>query len=187
MLTTTKSPAVPDGRHQSASGYRLQRSDVFDNAQVNIRGQTTQTSRAKPNWKIEMPKNHEITLAGLVGPVDEFAMQADFSDRSHGRPLLAWDSYATAGVVDTQVMPIRTQRNSQFQGLYTYVDLFDGTWRDREGYSNKQFFKAGSGGLEHECQPIVERRFEKKNPKTTTSSGLFGLPQRHQLDGQCAA
>ena len=90
-------------------------------------------------------------------------MQADFSDNSHGRPLLAWDAYRDAGVVNTQVFPVRTQRNAPFQGLYTYLDLFDGTWRDREGYGDDQFFKAGHGAFDAD-RPLVEYRFEKKNP-----------------------
>ncbi len=89
--------------------------------------------------------------------------RADWSDHSHGRALLSWDSYALAGVVNAQVLPVRTQRNSAFQGLYTYVDLFDGTWRDREGYSDDQFFKASHGAFDA-TRPLVEYRFEKKNP-----------------------
>ena len=109
---------------------------VYDNVTVNIRGRAPRP-RPKPNWKFEMPKNHDTApLPGLVEPVDEFAMQADWSDKSHGRPLLAWDSYQPAGIVNTQIFPVRTQRNAAFQGLYTYVDLFDGTWRDREGYDD---------------------------------------------------
>jgi hypothetical protein len=104
-------------------------------------------------------------------------MQADWSDHSHGRPLLSWNAYRTAGVVNTQVFPVRTQRNAAFQGLYTYVDLFDGTWRDREGYSSDQFYKASTGAFD-ETRPLVEVRFEKKNPP----DGDFA-PIRAFLDG----
>ncbi len=64
---------------------------VFDNIHVGIRGESTQTL-AKKSWKIEMPRDHDIQISGAIEPVDEFAMNADFSDGSHGRPLLAWDS-----------------------------------------------------------------------------------------------
>ncbi len=150
---------------------------VFDGSAVSIRGESTQTA-PKPNWKIELPQNHELTLPGTVDPVDEFAMQADYGDSSRGRPLLAWDSYATAGVVNAQVFPIRVQRNSQFQGLYTYVDIFDGTWRDREGYSDDQVFKGGHGGFDA-TRRLVEYRFEKKAPEdedfTALSAFLTGV------------
>jgi len=161
---------------------------VFDNTVFSIRGESSQTL-PKVSWKVEMPQNHELTLAGLAEPVDEFAMNADWSDHSHGRSTLAWDSYATAGVVNEQMMQLRVQKNSTFYGLYTYTDLFDGTWRDREGYSDKQFFKAGHGAFDASRQ-LVEVRWEKKNPEdedfTTiapflTGVDLTGTAQRNSL------
>jgi hypothetical protein len=163
----------------------------------------TSYSATIPGAAVEMPQNHELTLAGLVEPVDEFAMNADWSDNSHGRPTLAWDSYATVGVVNEQVMQLRVQKNSAFHGLYTYLDLFDRTWRDREGYSDKQFFRAGQGAFD-ETRQLVELRWEKKNPEdedfTTISPFLAGSPptwsgrsspartavpaRRHYLDDQ---
>ncbi len=154
---------------------------VFDNTQFSIRGESTQ-SNPKVSWKVEMPRNHELTLAGLVDPVDEFAMNADWSDKSHGRPTLAWDSYATAGVVNTQVMQLRVQKNAAFYGLYTYLDLFDGTWRDREGYSDKQFFKAGHGAFDASRQ-LVELRWEKKNPEDEDFTTLIPFLNGVDLTG----
>lgn len=142
---------------------------VIDNVLVNIRGAASQTSK-KPNWKFELPKNHTLAMPGyLVEPVDEFAMQADFSDKSHGRPLLSWEAYRMAGVANAQVFPVRTQRNGAFQGLYTYLDLFDGTWREREGYDSDQFFKAETGAFSTRA---IDTRFEKKNPNDTDFSPL---------------
>ena len=161
---------------------------VFDNVHVNIRGQGTQTA-AKTNWKFELPQDHNLTLFAqdgvtplTVDPVDQFAMQADFSDGSHGRPLLAWDTYSTAGVVNAQVFPVRTQRNAQFQGLYTYVDLFDGTWRSREGFSNDQVFKAGHGAFDA-TNTLVETRFEKKNPDDADFSAIGSFLNGVDLTG----
>lgn len=150
---------------------------VIDNVTVNIRGRSSQTS-LKPNWQFVMPQGHDLAMPGvLVEPVDEFAMQADFSDKSHGRPLLSWEAYRMAGVINTQVFPMRTQKNGQFLGQYAYVDLFDGTWREREGYDTFQFFKASTGAFD-ESRPLVENRWEKKNP----DDGDFA-PIRAILDG----
>jgi hypothetical protein len=138
---------------------------VIDNVTMNIRGAGSQTA-PKPNWKFTLPHNYDIDF-GLVEPVDEFGMQADWSDKSHGRPMLSWDAYKRAGVMSAtseQMFPMRTQRNAQFQGFYTYLDLFDGTWRSREGYSgDTQFFKAENGAFDA-GRPLENVRFEKKNP-----------------------
>lgn len=159
--------------------------NVYDNIHVGIRGESTQTT-PKTSWKIEMPRDHDIQIGSAVEPVDEFAMNADFSDGSRGRPLLAWDSYSKAGVVNQQVFPVRTQRNATFQGLYTYLDIFDGTWRDREGYSDKQFFKAGHGAFDA-TRPLVETRFEKKNPEDSDFSGIGAFLDGVDLTGTAQA
>ena len=92
----------------------------------------------------------------------------------------------TGGVVNTQVFPVRTQRNSAFQGLYTYLDLFDGTWRDREGYCNDQFFKASHGAFDA-TRPIAEYRFEKKNPDDGDLRADPRVPERCGPDRDGAA
>jgi CotH kinase protein/Lamin Tail Domain/Fibronectin type III domain len=136
---------------------------VYDNVLVNIRGQGSETS-VKPNWKFEMPQGHDFDMPGLlVEPVNEFAMQADASDVAHGRSMLSFDAYRRAGVVNTQVFPVRTQRNGAFQGIYNYLDLYDGTWREREGYDDHQFFKANINAFDPTV-PLANRRFEKKTP-----------------------
>ncbi len=67
----------------------------------------------------------------LLEPVDKIHMQADWSDRSHGRAILSWDAYQRAGVVNHQMFPIRTQRNGAFHGGVQPPGDPDGTWRER--------------------------------------------------------
>jgi hypothetical protein len=137
---------------------------VYDNVQVNIRGKKSQTA-PKVNWKFEMPQGHDFDMPGfLVEPVDEFAVQADWSDHAHGRTILGWDAYGLAGVANMEIFPVRVQRNGDFQGLYRYMGLFDGTWREREGYEDDQFFKASTGAFD-DNRPLEDNRFEKKTPK----------------------
>lgn len=150
---------------------------VIDNVQVNIRGQGSQDA-PKPNWKFEMPRNRPLDFGALLAdPVDEFAMQADYSDKSHGRSTLAWDAFATAGVINAQLFQMRTQKNAQFHGLYTYMDLFDNVWREREGYDDKEFFKSETSAFA--TNTPINVRWEKKNPGdeiyTNLSAFLAGL------------
>ncbi len=159
------------------AGVLAYNGSVYDSTMFSIRGEGTQDN-PKVSWKVVLPQDHTLQIAGLVEPVDEFAMNADWSDSSHGRTTLAWDSYQTAGVVNEQIMQLRVQKNSTFFGLYTYTDIFEGTWRSREGYSNKQFYKGGHAGFDATKQ-LVEYRFEKKNPEdedfTTLAAFLNGV------------
>ena len=157
---------------------------VFDNVLVNIRGASSQTS-PKPNWKFDLPANHLLSLPGLVEPVDEFALQADWSDHSHGRAILAWQSVRQARLANMTMFPVRVQRNAGFQGLYQFMETFDGTWRDREGYSDDQFFKAEHGAFDA-SRPLFEYRFEKKEPADIDFSMLAELVDAVDLAGGSA-
>jgi PKD repeat protein len=135
---------------------------VYDNASVNIRGEISRTA-PKLGWTFDLPHNHDLDMPGvLIEPVDTFAMEANWSDHSHGRQILAYNAYGEAGVVHNEAFPIRTQRNGAFQGLYLYLDKFDGTWRDREGYSNDQFFKAEHEAFDNTVKATT--RYTKENP-----------------------
>ena len=167
-----------DITHTGAIAYN---GTVIDNVQFNIRGAGTQNS-PKPNWKVALPHDYTVDF-GLADPVDEFAMQGDWSDKSHGRNLLSWEAFQRSGEINTQVFPMRVQRNAKFQGLYVYIDLFDGTWRDREvdafggSYSDDQFFKSNHNAFD--SRKAITARFEKKNPDdgdfSSLSSFLSGI------------
>lgn len=157
---------------------------VFDNVLVSIRGASSQTD-PKPNWKFELPHNHDLVLPGLVDPVDEFALQADWSDRSFGRAILAWETVRQADLARMQMFPVRVQRNGAFQGLYKVMETFDGTWRDREGYSDDQFFKAEHGAFDA-ARILFENRFEKKEPDDADYSMLEELLDAVDLAGPSA-
>ena len=143
---------------------------VWDNVKFNIRGQASQTS-FKPNWKVELPANHDFMMPTLAEPVDEFNLQADTSDRSHGRASLSWEASRMANLGTMTMFPVRVQRNASFQGLYNFMEQFDGTWRDREGRSDDQVFKAEKGAFSPN-RVLFEYRFEKKEPEDMDFSML---------------
>ena len=117
----------------------------------------------------------------LIEPVDEFDMQADWSDKSHGRAILSWDAYQRAGTSpDHQMFPIRTQRNGAFQGLYNLQETYDGTWREREGYDDNQFFEAETSAFSHParstCSSPRRRRTRPTSRRSRRSSTASGSP-----------
>jgi hypothetical protein len=163
---------------------------VIDNVEVEIKGHASQRD-PKVSWKFHMPQGHDFDMGGLLlEPVDEFDMQADWSDKSHGRSILAWDAYQRAGMANHQMFPIRSQRNGAFQGLYNFNEVFDGTWREREGYEDHQFFESETSAFT-QSRPISVR-FSKKSPDDNDFSplstfvngiALTGTAQRNHLLG----
>ena len=137
---------------------------VIDNVEVNIKGHASR-SAPKVSWKFHTPQGYDLDMPGLlVEPVDEFDMQADWSDRSHGRAIVSWEAYERSGFPTHQMFPIRTQRNGAFQGEYSLQDTYDGTWREREGYDDKQFFEAETSAFSTSPANV---QFSKKSPDTT--------------------
>ncbi len=154
---------------------------VIDNVAMNIKGHASQRD-PKVSWAFEFPQNHELEMPGLlVAPIDEFDMQADWSDRAHGRAILSWDAYQRAGVVNHQMFPIRTQRNGVFQGAYSFQEDHDGTWREREGYDTHQYFEAETSAFQ-QSRP-VSVRFTKKDPDETDYAPLQAFLNGVALSG----
>jgi spore coat protein CotH len=153
---------------------------VIDNVEVEIKGHASQRD-PKVSWKFHMPQGHDFDMGGLlIEPVDEFDMQADWSDRSHGRSIVSWDAYQRAGIVNHQMFPIRTQRNGAFQALYTFNEVFDGTWREREGYDDHQFFEAETSAFS--TRPI-NVQFSKKAPDDNNFAPLSAFVNGVRLTG----
>ena len=143
---------------------------VIDNVTASLHGAVSRTA-PKPNWQFKTPQDHDLDMPGILAdPVDNILMQAEWNDHSYGRSLLGWDAYRKAGVVDTQSIPIRTQRNGSFMGLYKYQDNYDGTWRDRNGLSDAQMYKAEHAAFDE--TKTLPARYTKKNPEDADFSGL---------------
>ena len=153
---------------------------VIDNVEVNIKGHASRQN-PKVSWKFHTPQGYDLVMPGLlVDPVDEFDMQADWADKAHGRAILSWEAYQRAGIVNHQMFPIRTQRNGAFQGEYSLQDTYDGTWREREGYDDKQFFEAETSAFS--TRP-VNVQFSKKAPDETDFAPIAAFVNGVRLSG----
>ena len=153
---------------------------VIDNVEMNIKGHASREN-PKVSWKFHTPQGYDLSMPGLlIEPVDEFDLQADWADKSHGRAIVSWDAYQRAGIVNHQMFPIRAQRNGSFQGEYSLQDTYDGTWREREGYDDKQFFEAETSAFS--TRPI-NVQFSKKAPDETDFAPIAAFVNGVRLTG----
>jgi len=153
---------------------------VYDNVEMEIKGHASQ-SDPKVSWKFKTPAGYDFDMPALfVEPVDEIDMQADWSDRSHGRAILSWDAFKRAGFEDHTMFTVRTQRNGAFQGIYNLQETYDGTWREREGYDDNQFFEAETSAFS--TRP-VNVQFSKKAPDETDFAPMAAFVNGVRLTG----
>ncbi|MDH4352455.1 MAG: lamin tail domain-containing protein [Actinomycetota bacterium] len=124
---------------------------VFDNARMRIRGQSSRTA-AKVNWKIELPPGYEIDMRpNMPYLLDEFALQSDLDPR----PVIAWDTVGDAGARRLGIFNLRSQRNGEFWSVGQAMETMDGSWRDDQDVSDWAIYKGNKGGLTTAATPTA--------------------------------
>ncbi len=107
--------------------------ELHDNVQIRVRGQTSRTF-PKKHWKFEFPQGHEFSAPDLGIPlVDEFNLHGNWSDKSHMREILGWETFEAAGSPSLMAFHIRLQQNGDFFGLYHFLEHPDSSWIERVG------------------------------------------------------
>ena len=114
---------------------------------VQVRGgDYARLNHPKQSFTVEMPEGYLLDAPSLFNyPVDEFALQAEYSDPSMARAHAAWYVFEHEGSVPVPSNFVYVERNGSFFGLYRMSEKLDGTWRDHNGLSNSNFYKADGG------------------------------------------
>ena len=154
---------------------------VIDNVEMNIKGHASRQN-PKVSWKFHTPQGHDLLMPGLlIEPVDEFDMQADWADKSHGRAISSWDAFQRAGTV-------RTTRCSRSAPSATAPSRRSTTSRtpttapgaSAEGYDDDQFFEAETSAFS--TRPI-NVQFSKKSPDKTDFAPIAAFVNGVRLTG----
>lgn len=160
-LTNTKIPTVVAFGNQ-----------VFENATVRVRGgDFARANYPKLSLKFELPSGYTFDI-GTEGsyPIDEFGMNADFGDWSVVTPDVSWDVFNAETDSFTSSFFLRAQRNGNFHGVFRFQQLYDGAWRDANGFTAAdQFFQAQGVGFSTVPQ------FDKESPDDGDISAILPL------------
>ena len=119
---------------------------VFDNAQVRLKGHYSATFPKKP-YKFKLPAGYSLSMPGvLTTPLNEFHMNTDFADNRYITSLLSWRAFEYAGFPVPQVEKVQLQKNGAFEGSYTLAEKYDKEWLDRypkykTGLLHESFFE----------------------------------------------
>lgn len=134
---------------------------VFDNALIRVKGQSSRTF-SKKKYKIIMPPGYDLEDDNLFhDDVDEWAMHSSWIDKSFLRETLSSEFMTAANARGTQqAFPVRFERNGQFFGLFTYVEQPDGTYRDRYGLDDSEVYEVGPDNLYGLLSPTDPPRSE---------------------------
>ena len=133
---------------------------VIDNVEVRVRGSASRFFDKK-GFKFELPSGYELNLGdNASGPVDEFGLVADFSDWSVTSAQISWEIFNAETDSQTASFFTRVQQNGDFYGNYRFQELYDGTWRDANGFGDEgaEFYQAEDGAFKSRSG------FDKKEP-----------------------
>ena len=162
-LTNTKIPAVVAFGNQ-----------VFENATVRVRGgDFARTNYPKLSLKFELPSGYAFDI-GTEGSylIDEFGMNADFGDWSVVTPDVSWDVFNAETNSFTSSFFMHVQRNGNFHGIFRFQELYDGAWRDANGFNgNDEFFQAEGAGFSNPPE------FDKEEPDDGDLTSILPLNQ----------
>jgi hypothetical protein len=149
---------------------------LYDGVRTRVRGQTSR-SFAKPNWKFILPHNHDLDTGGLLDePVDNFDLQAGWSDKSHLREYLAWGTMRDVGNPFSHVFHHRVHRNGAFQGLYAFVEDPDGNWLERNGLdTDGARYKSFDDMRDRGSVANITSRYEKQTRTYEDYSDLYAV------------
>ena len=134
--------------------------EVIDNATVRVRGgDFSRENFIKKSLKFELPDGYTIDIGseGSYG-IDEFGIQADFGDWTVTTPDQSWDVFNAETESFVSSFFVRAETNGEFYGVFRFQELYDGTWRDANGFGDSEFYKAELGGF----GGIAD--FDKKSP-----------------------
>jgi hypothetical protein len=152
----------------------------YDNIFVRLRGNTS-ASWPKKNLKFDLNSGAYFDYDPNRDPVEEFNLQSTFSDKSYMRQVLAWATYADAGVPGSDAFHVRVQQNGAFYSVAEWVEQPDETMLARNGLDpNGALYKMYN---ELTDAQVREDWVEKKTRENEDSSDLQALVNGVTLSG----
>ncbi|MCA9309234.1 lamin tail domain-containing protein [Candidatus Saccharibacteria bacterium] len=114
--------------------------DVFDNSEVRVKGNNT-LYFPKHNYKFYLPSGYTIQPAGADNAVDEFHYNADFANYDVTKVPTLWWAAEQIGVPTPDVVTTQLQRNGEFEGAYNFIDKFESSWREANGFDQGAMYE----------------------------------------------
>ncbi len=113
--------------------------NVYDNTKVHIKGGVKRVF-PKKSFAFELPQGYKLQISpDMTRSVDEFHLDSDYVDPSGTSLTAAWQIAKESGLDIPQIFKVRLQNNSDFYGLYTFLEEDDKTWREVFGYENMSY------------------------------------------------
>ena len=104
----------------------------YDNLFCRVRGGSLATY-PKKSYKFDFNRGFHFQFSPSEGTVEEFNLNATYTDKAYIRQTLAFETYRDAGVPYSISFPMRVQRNCDFFNVSIFIEQPDDDYLERQG------------------------------------------------------
>ena len=145
----------------------------YDNLFCRIRGGSIATY-PKKSYKFDFNRGFHFWFSRYEDTVEEFNLNATYTDKAYIRQTLAFETYRDAGVPYSMSFPMRVQRNGSFFNVAIFIEQPDDDYLERQGLD-------GEGALYKMYNPLnsatsgVEKRTRRDEDHSDLQALVDGL------------
>jgi hypothetical protein len=110
--------------------------EFYDNVFVRIRGETAR-SWPKKSYKFDFHRGYHFRYRDDVPRVEEFNLNATYTDKSYIRQLLSYEAMRDAGVPYSEAFPLHVRQNDAFFSVAHFVEQPDEEYLQRNGLDDE--------------------------------------------------
>lgn len=102
---------------------------VYDGVRMRLQGGLLTQQQPKKNVRVKMADGHDLVAPWLSErPLEEFILDAEFTDPVGVRAELAWRVADLTGGPTIAHEKVRVERNGAFEGVFTMIEEYDDEW-----------------------------------------------------------
>ncbi len=150
------------------------RGEVYDNVFTRIRGGTAR-SWPKKSFKFEFPEDHHLKFDPDLPRVDEFNLNATYTDKSYVRAILTTELHQQSGTPSPITFPLRVHQNGEFYSVALFVEQCDRDFLRRNGLDPDGAYYKANPGSTYNSSNSFEKKTRDHEGKEDLEAFLDGL------------
>ncbi len=162
---------------ETASGTRgsvYYNGEFYDNVFTRLRGGTAR-SWPKKSYKVEFSEDHHFKFDPDLPRVDEFNLNATYTDKSYARAILTTELHQAAGSPSPITFPLRVHQNGKFYSVALFVEQPDRDFLRRTGLDpDGSYYKANPGSF-YKGTGSFEKKTRREETKDDVNEFISAL------------
>ena len=170
--------AETDGGTRGACYYN---GEFYDNVFTRLRGGTAR-SWPKKSYKVEFAEDHHFKFDPDLPRVDEFNLNATYTDKSYARAILTTELHQDAGSPSPITFPLRVHQNGAFYSVALFVEQPDRDFLRRNNLDpDGSYYKANPSSY-YKSAASFEKKTRREETKDDVTEFISALNESRASD-----